>query len=127
MISCHVCGKLIASGTGEIACRACRMAALNEAVESQEEVPVTEVDQQPEVYPPEKCVRCRRNEAMEDSEFCVGCQLELVSALGDAAEAIFRIPPQPLPSPVSLRSELEEKRERTGTRRLRVVGAAKIK
>lgn len=136
MTSCQSCGKLIASGTGETLCRACRTEA-REAAETAAApppaagpMPEIEVSAAEEVDP-RACVRCRKRHAMEDSDFCVGCQLELISALGDAAEEIFRTPPPPpLPpvaSPTSLMNDLEEKRERTATSRIRVVGAAKIK
>lgn len=123
MTSCESCGKLIASGTGERLCRACR--AENLAVPPAMQTPATaEVGEVP-------CVRCRRHIAMEDSHFCLGCQLELVNALGDAAEELFRTPPPaPLPmvsSTVSLMHDLEEKRDRTATSHIRVVGAVKIK
>jgi len=55
----------------------------------------------------------------------------LVAALGEAAEEVFRHPPAPpappVASPASLMSDLEDKRERTATSHIRVVGAARIK
>lgn len=133
MINCDTCGKLIASGTGESMCRACRTearaAAHALAVEyaapvELEEVPMEAVDEAP------PCVRCRKNVTMADSHFCLGCQLELVSSLGDAAEEIFRTPPIIEPdvsSTVSLIHDLEEKRQRTATSHMRLVGGTKLR
>lgn len=135
MTHCQSCGKLIASGTGELQCRTCRaetraaVKALADgyiaaaAVETPEITPVA-----PLVPPP--CVRCLKHAAMEESHFCLTCQLELVSSLGDAAEELFRTPPPPLPpvsSPASLMHDLEAKRMRTATSHMRVVGGTKLR
>lgn len=137
MTNCHVCGKLIASGTAESMCRACRMAARASAEEiarSYVQVIAEEQEMAPQpIAEPElpRCVRCRRHEAIPDSHFCVGCQLELVNSLGDAAEELFRTPPPPpLPpvaSTVSLMHDLDEKRQRTATSHMRVVGGTKLR
>jgi len=136
MTQCELCGKLIASGTAESLCRTCRAAARETAREvareylaPEPEAPPVETDAVDAEAP--RCVRCRKHDAMPDSHFCVGCQLELVHALGDAAEELFRTPPPPPPppvaSPVSLMKDLEEKRMRTATSHMRVVGGVKIK
>lgn len=132
MTSCHSCGKLIASGTGEQMCRACRMAA-REATQPPAAVPepasgAPSPAPEPEV---DLCVRCRSHPALADSDFCLACNLELVAALGDAAEEVFRHPPAPpeppVASPASLMSDLEDKRDRTATSHMRVVGGVRIK
>ena len=83
------------------------------------------------VFRDEPCVRCRKHAAMIDSEFCLACQLELVSLRGDAAHELFLVPPQPpkppVSSSVSLMSDIDDKRERTATSHIRVAGATKIK
>lgn len=133
MNHCDTCGKLIASGTSETQCRACRAearaAAHALAVEYTAPTEVEETPEQAEIEPP-PCVRCRKNAAMADSHFCLGCQLELVSSLGDAAEELFRTPPAPDPdvsSPASLMHDLEEKRQRTATSHMRLVGGTKLR
>ena len=134
MTNCQSCGKLIASGTAELLCRACRAAARASEEASRTEVPASapEPVTAPSTPPREAvCVRCRRHPSIDDSAFCLGCNLELVAALGDAAEEVFREPPAPpapsVSSPASLMSDLEEKRDRTATSRIRVVGGVRIK
>ena len=133
MIHCDTCGKLIASGTGETQCRACRVEAraAAHALAIEYIAPVEEQENpEPDVIEAPPCVRCRKNAAMADSHFCLGCQLELVSSLGDAAEELFRTPPAPEPdvsSPASLMHELEEKRQRTATSHMRLVGGTKLR
>jgi hypothetical protein len=132
MTNCDTCGKLMASGTGELQCRACRAEARAAAKALAVEYAVA-VEAEPEVpvvieAPP--CVRCRKHDAMEDSHFCLGCQLELVNSLGDAAEELFRTPPPPLPpisSPASLMRDVEEKRQRTATSHMNVVGGTRLR
>lgn len=137
MTNCHVCGKLIASGTAESMCRTCRMEARASATDIAREyasaiADALELEPQP-IAEPElpRCVRCRKHEVIPDSHFCVGCQLELVNSLGDAAEELFRTPPPPpLPpvaSTVSLMQDLDEKRQRTATSHIRVVGGTKLR
>ena len=133
MIHCNNCGKLIASGTGETQCRACRAearaAAHALAVEYTAPIEIEEIPVEATIEAP-PCVRCRKNAAMADSHFCLGCQLELVSSLGDAAEELFRTPPAPDPhvsSPASLMHDLEEKRQRTATSHMRLVGGTKLR
>lgn len=133
MIHCDTCGKLIASGTGETQCRACRVEFLAAdpvgAVEYVDDSGDLEIPISPEVEEL-PCVRCRKNTAMVDSHFCLVCQLELVSSLGDAAEELFRTPPAPDPevsSPASLMHDLEEKRQRTATSHMRLVGGTKLR
>lgn len=134
MIQCQTCGKLMASGTGELQCRTCRAEAIATAKALAVEYKIsathqTEIDAPTEIAPP-LCVRCRKRDAMDDSHFCLGCQLELVNSLGDAAEELFRTPPPPLPpvsSPASLMHDLEEKRQRTATSHMRVVGGTKLR
>lgn len=131
MTSCQACGKLIASGTGEELCRACRLA--KQAAEQPAAPPPT--SEPAAESPPEErellCVRCRRHAAIDDSEFCLGCHLELIAALGEAAEEVFRTPPAPpappVSSAVSLMSDVADKRDRTATSRIRVAGGVKIK
>jgi hypothetical protein len=56
--------------------------------------------------------------------------LELVNSLGDAAEELFRTPPPPLPpisSPASLMRDVEEKRQRTATSHMNVVGGTRLR
>lgn len=132
MNHCDTCGKLIASGMGESQCRACRTEARAAAhalaagyAAAAEALPETQ-----SVMEAPPCVRCRKHAAMEDSHFCLGCQLELVSALGDAAEELFRTPPPPLPpvsSPASLMHDLEGKRQRTATSHMSVVGGVRLR
>lgn len=132
MTNCQTCGKLMASGTGELECRTCRAEARRMAA-ALAASPLPTVEPEPEVpvlieAPP--CVRCRKRDAMEDSHFCLGCQLELVNSLGDAAEELFRTPPPPLPpvsSSASLMHDLEEKRRRTATSHMNVVGGTKLR
>ncbi len=130
MTNCQTCGKLMASGTGELLCRACRAEA-NALANSHNAAPIPEPEPEVQVIieaPP--CVRCRKHDAMEDSHFCLGCQLELVNSLGDAAEELFRTPPPPLPpvsSPVTLMRDVEEKRQRTATSHMNVVGGTRLR
>lgn len=133
MIQCEICGKLMASGTGETQCRACRAetraAAHALAIEFAAPTGIEEVLSPVTIEAP-PCVRCRKNAAMADSHFCLACQLELVSSLGDAAEELFRTPPAPDPdvsSPASLMHDLEEKRQRTATSHMRLVGGSKLR
>lgn len=133
MVQCETCGKLMASGTGETQCRACRTEAraAAQALALQTAAP-TAGPESPAPVPTEEapCVRCGKKDAMVDSHFCLGCQLELVSALGDAAEELFRTPPVPdhdVSSTVSLMHDLEEKRQRTATSHMRLVGGVKLR
>ena len=132
MTNCQTCGKLMASGTGELECRACRAEARAAAIAlAAVDAPPVEPEAEVQVIieaPP--CVRCRKHSAMDDSHFCLGCQLELVNSLGDAAEELFRTPPPPLPpisSPASLMRDLEEKRQRTATSHMSVVGGTRLR
>lgn len=135
MTSCESCGKLIASGTGETLCRACREAARAAAQSPDAGPPVEKVQDAAAVaitpFDDSMCVRCRRHPTLVDTDFCLGCYLELVASLGDAAEEVFREPPVPPEPPVasvtSLMSDIEAKRERTATSHLDVVGGVKIK
>lgn len=133
MTNCETCGKLMASGTGETQCHACRAEARAAAhAQTVADTAAVEVPEspEPEVIEAPPCVRCRKNAAMVDSHFCLGCQLELVSSLGDAAEELFRTPPAPEPdvsSPASLMHDLEEKRQRTATSHMRLVGGTKLR
>ena len=134
MTSCEVCGKFIASGTGELLCRACRTEARAESSTppSAPEAPAErEGERVAAIVAPDLCVRCRRHPSIVDSEFCLGCHLELIAALGDAAEEVFRHPPAapapPVASPASLMSDLEDKRDRTATSHMRVVGGVRLK
>jgi len=133
MENCESCGKLIERGVR--LCRACKEKAAGRGkAPALRRVPPPETPAPPpeadDVFQDVPCVRCRKHRAMRDSEFCLACQLELLSLLGEAAQEIFLVPPEPeLPvaSTVSLMSDLEEKRNRTATSRIRVVGAVKIK
>lgn len=130
MEHCETCGKLIDPSLGETQCRACREAEMHsEAVVPQEEsLQPEEVDV---LEGSEPCVRCRKHLAMVDSEFCLACQLELLSLLGDAAHELFQAPPPPpkppVTSAVSLMNDIDKKRDRTPTSSIRVVGGVKIK
>lgn len=133
MTSCQRCGKLIASGTAERLCFQCRQEQ-RRVERPAPEPPRAALDEPaPELVigtEPELCVRCGRHPTITDSEFCLGCQLELVATLGEAAGEVFRTPPAPAPpvaSTVSLMRDLEEKRERTATSHIRVVGAVRVK
>lgn len=130
MTSCQSCGKLIASGTAEHLCRACRDALHGRKRETPAPKlePPLDAAQGPDL---ELCVRCRRYPILADSEFCLSCNLELVASLGDAAEEVFRHPPEPpkppVASPASLMSDIDEKRDRTATSHMRMVGGARLK
>lgn len=136
MIRCDTCGKLIDASKGVTTCRACRDAAM---IQASEDAPPTEEEEREaegeELVNPllgdRPCARCRKNQAMVDSEFCLTCQLELLSILGDAAHDLTKVPPPPpkppVSSSVSLMRDLEDKRERTATSHLRIVGATKLK
>lgn len=137
MIRCDSCGKLIDASKGVTTCRACRDAAL---VQVSEESPPSDGAEQAKgereasvdpLVGESPCARCRKNRAMVDSEFCLTCQLELLSILGDAAHDLTKAPPPPpkppVSSSVSLMNDLESKRERTATSHLRIVGATKLK
>ena len=132
MEHCEVCGKLIQRGEGR--CFSCRRqdgAAFEQPVEPPVDVKVARTTYDEDPYEDVPCVRCRKHLAIKDSEFCLACQLELLSVLGDAAHEIFQVaPPPPRPpiaSSASLMTDLEEKRARTATSRIRVVGGAKLK
>jgi hypothetical protein len=138
MEHCDHCGKLIQAG--EIRCRACRVELPLDpedgALPPDAAVPdvrnVVAGDRGTEdPYRDEPCVRCRKHPAIRESEFCLACQLEMLSLLGEAAHDVFQVAPAPpkppIASPASLLSDLEEKRDRTATSRIRVVGASKIK
>lgn len=129
MIHCDTCGKLMASGTGENLCRACRDEARALAITYTAPTEVEELPVEVSIETP-PCVRCRKNAAMADSHFCLGCQLELVSSLGDTAEELFRTAPALDPdvsSPASLMHDLEEKRQRTATSHMRLVGGTRLR
>ncbi len=139
MQNCETCGRLISAPRGVTQCLACRQAARAPKPEVLPETPLVSERDIPDKAAPEEisykrdesCVRCRKHHAMVDSEFCLACQLELLSLLGDAAHDMFQTP-QPPPKPpvssaVSLMNDVEEKRDRTATSRIRVVGAAKLK
>lgn len=136
MEHCDLCGKLIQIGEGR--CRACRREAelssdakSSPKSEPREAVPAPEPDDADDPYQDELCVRCRKHYAIKESDFCLACQLELLSMLGGAAHELFQeAPPPPKPpiaSPASLMSDLDAKRERTATSRINVVGGVKIK
>ena len=132
MVQCESCGKLIDASGGDTLCRACRGEAAPEVVAPPASVPAEKIaDDGDEPLRKEPCVRCRKHLAMVDSEFCLGCQLELLSLLGDAAHELFQAPPPPpkpkVSSSVSLMSDIEEKRDRTATSHIRVVGGVKLK
>lgn len=132
MTNCDTCGKLMASGTGESQCRACRAEsrAAAKALAADYAAAVESEPEEPVVIEAPPCVRCRKYDAMEESHFCLRCQLELVSSLGDAAEELFRTPPPPLPpisSPASLMRDVEEKRQRTATSHMSVVGGTRLR
>lgn len=139
MDHCETCGKLIQQGEGQ--CYACRRNPESRPERARDmttpvvarpvdarEVPATAED---DVYRKEPCVRCRKHAAMVDSDFCLSCQLELLSLLGEAAHELFQTPaPPPKPpvsSSVSLMNDVDGKRDRTATSRIRVVGGAKLK
>jgi hypothetical protein len=133
MNHCGKCGKLMASGTGEPLCRACR----EEASASADALMIEQIDDSGDLEIPVQfevevlsCVRCGKHPAVFDSHFCAGCKLALVNALGDAAEELFRTPPAPDPdvsSPASLMHDLEGKRQRTATSHMRLVGGTKLR
>jgi hypothetical protein len=133
MVQCERCGKLIDATADTTRCRTCRDEEdASEVVTPPRPAPPKEpVVSDDEPFGKEPCVRCRKHLAMVDSEFCLACQLELLSLLGDAAHELFNTPPPPpkpkVSSSVSLMSEIEDKRSRTATSHIRVVGGAKIK
>ena len=139
MNHCEICGKLIDAYGGESQCLACRKDSASSPLKASggdavaPAAPVQEAIEvdEPALYSDVPCIRCRKHNALLESEFCLGCQLELLSLLGDAAHEIFQKPPPPKKPPVasavSLMNDLEEKRERTATSHIRVVGASKLK
>ncbi len=134
MEQCKTCGKLMDASRGQTQCYACRAAeaASDEAPErDRASLPDEQPDEIDYLAGAEPCVRCRKHLAMVDSEFCLACQLELLSLLGDAAHELFQTPPPPpkppVSSAVSLMNDVEGKRDRTPTSRVRVVGGVKIK
>ena len=133
MVQCERCGKLIDESGDSTQCLACRREEVStEDVAPSTAAPAKEpVAKDDEPLGKEPCVRCRKHLAMVDSEFCLACQLELLSLLGDAAHELFNTPPPPpkpkVSSSVSLMSDIEEKRDRTATSHIRVVGGVKLK
>ena len=136
MIHCDVCGKLIDASKGVTTCRSCRDAAVPQVSEKpappeEDKKPVNADEEVDYLAGAGPCIRCRKNRAMVDSEFCLTCQLELLSILNDAAEDITKAPPPPpkppVSSAVSLMRDVEDKRERTATSHIRIVGATKLK
>ncbi|MFP6584052.1 MAG: hypothetical protein VCD00_16045 [Candidatus Hydrogenedentota bacterium] len=67
------------------------------------------------------CANCKKKPALDNSKYCLACQLAVYKSLGDNAERAAQAPAKPDPfktSPLtSLRNTLEEKRNRAGFNR----------
>lgn len=77
------------------------------------------------------CVRCARRTAVEGSEFCLACNLDLYRSLGDAAEHLFgsleQLDVSRVTAGLNVISAYESKRQRTATSRIDPAGARRIK
>ena len=77
-----------------------------------------------------RCVRCQKRRTLPDSEFCLYCKVELYSAFGDASADLFQrlelVESEPGEA-TSVISALEQKRARTASSRINLVGARPVK
>lgn len=136
---CEECGKLYEAQTGTTLCSHCRHGRktndeiLHEAVErlSQELFTYPGLSTEEDLLippPPPMCVRCTRHPQLDDSEFCLSCQMDLVNDLGHAVYDLFeQVQRPPAPPHVSLRDTLGEKRSRTTTSRVRLVVTPRLR
>ena len=83
---CRECGKLISLRPGIELCAECQLEAglaAADGTQPQDGVPFANL--QPETT----CTRFKMRPSLEESEFCLDCQIELVSDLGDQAKELF--------------------------------------
>lgn len=77
------------------------------------------------------CVRCKSYPKIEDSEFCLKCQVDLVAELGDAADELFvsmeMLDGQYLSAPHDVKSAYEEKRLRAPYSRINPISVGRLK
>ncbi|MBI2421862.1 MAG: hypothetical protein HYV27_03450 [Candidatus Hydrogenedentes bacterium] len=136
---CEECGKLYEVLPGATLCSHCRHSrktadeTLHEAVERlarelQVHPGVSTEDDLLVPPPPPMCVRCTRHPQLQDSEFCLSCQIELVNDLGQAAYDLFeQVQRPPAPPYVSLRDTIGEKRRRTASSRVQLVVTPRLR
>lgn len=76
------------------------------------------------------CVRCNSRPTIQDSDFCLRCQVALFSDLGDAATELFSsagLPDEHNRLTSGLSAAVEEKRKRAPTRRMNPVTIGRLK
>ena len=147
---CASCGKLLQLRSDRLTCNACkgleeavprpRLTAREERILDQfaefsgiEKDIIAELVRDHLVQGGERksaCVRCGRHEAMEASDFCINCKVDLFRSFGEASHELFTDMAslgQRTGSLGNTMSTLEQKRSRTATSRINVVGARPLK
>jgi hypothetical protein len=145
---CGQCGKLFKQEPGKELCAQCqyalepgrhrsspgRVPQLQDEHDGSTFEPLPALLREPsgEGPPPEEhCVRCQAQTAVEGSEFCFGCNLDLYRSLGDAAELLFtsleRMEERRHSTSLNVISAYEAKRRRTATSRIDPAGARRVK
>ena len=127
---CEECGKLFRLVPGRKCCSAC-MQEMGLAPPVVQEAPFEHSRQETEEEPSgPPCVRCRLRPIVEDTEFCLYCHIDLYSSLGEAASGLFQrveVIEEAKDMAPNIMATLEDKRARTATSRINVVGARRLK
>lgn len=128
---CEECGRLFRLQPGRKWCSACMLEKGLEAPSEPVAEPARLTQEEEEASPEPPCVRCRIRPAVEETEFCLYCHIDLYSALGDAASGLFQrvevLEEEEKETSLNVLSILEDKRARTATSRINVVGARRVK
>ena len=152
---CRVCGKLFRTEPHKGLCRECSLELVEagdiieavtdvhqplqpgdthrsplEHIESPESWDTLALSESPLLGDSLVCVRCNSRPTIQDSDFCLRCQVALFSDLGDAATELFSgsgFLDEPERMSSGLSSAVEEKRERAPTRRMNPVTVGRLK
>ena len=149
---CRVCGKLFRTEPHKGLCRECslELAEAGEIIEAVNDVheplhsgnthrgPLDDIDPQdtwdtfelPFLGDSLVCVRCNSRPTIQDSDFCLRCQVALSSDLGDAATELFSgsgFLDKGKRATSGLSSAVQEKRDRAPTRRMNPVTVGRLK
>lgn len=124
---CRECGKLISLRPSIELCSECQLEAglaAADGIPFQDGVPFANLE------PETTCTRCKMRSSLEESEFCLDCQIELVSDLGVQAKELF-VKMETLDNDtgpiLSVRDAYAAKRGRTATSRINVAGGTPLK